>query len=38
MKELIEFSKDLGFEFKGPLKSPIKGKQGNQEYLLYFRK
>ena len=38
MKELIEFAKGLGFEFKGSLKSPIKGKQGNQEYLLYFKK
>ena len=38
MKEFIEFSRHLGFEFRGSLKSPIKGKQGNQEYLLYFRR
>lgn len=38
MKELIEFSRHLGFEFRDSLKSPIKGKQGNQEYLLYFKK
>ncbi len=38
MRELIGFVKDLGFEFKGSLKSPIKGKEGNQEYLLYLKK
>ncbi len=38
INEIVEFSKSIGFEFKGSLKSPIKGKQGNQEYLLYLKK
>ncbi len=38
MEKLIGFSKNLGFGFKGSLKSSIKGKQGNQEHLLYLAK
>ncbi len=34
----VDFSKELGFYFKGIVRSPIKGKAGNQEYLLYFSK
>lgn len=36
--ELIGFANSLGFCFMGSLESPIKGKKGNLEHLLYFVK
>ncbi len=35
VQEIIEFAKELGFEVKGVVPSPIKGPAGNQEYLAY---
>ncbi len=38
LEEIVKFARSLGFEFRGLIKSPIKGKKGNQEYLIYFAK
>lgn len=35
IKEIINFSNKIGLEFKGLTYSPIKGPEGNIEYLLY---
>ena len=38
IKEIIEFAKNIGFYIKGITYSPIKGPNGNIEYLLYISK
>lgn len=38
IKEMLDFVKDEGFHSIGLLPSPIKGKEGNIEYLLYMKK
>ncbi len=38
MDELIDFACSLGLCFMGSLESPIKGKKGNIEHLIYFIK
>ncbi len=38
MDGLIEFARSLGFLFVDSLESPIKGKKGNLEHLIYFVK
>ncbi len=35
IEEISRFCKDLGFQVKGIVPSPILGAKGNQEYLLY---
>ena len=35
---VIEFAKNIGFDFCGSIKSPIVGGDGNVEYLAYFKK
>lgn len=34
--KIISFANNLGFIFKGKIKSAVKGHKGNQEYLVYF--
>lgn len=34
--KIINFANNLGFIFKGKIKSAVKGHKGNQEYLVYF--
>ena len=36
--EVIDFAKNIGFVFCGVITSPIKGGDGNVEYLAHFRK
>ena len=38
LKTVIEFAKGVGFSFLGSIVSPIKGGDGNIEYLAHFRK
>lgn len=38
LNDVIEFAKDIGFEFLGSILSPIKGGDGNTEYLAHFKK
>ncbi len=38
VERVIDFAKQTGFEFLGSCVSPIKGTDGNTEYLAYFRK
>jgi 23S rRNA (cytidine1920-2'-O)/16S rRNA (cytidine1409-2'-O)-methyltransferase len=35
IEEIKSTFKENGFEIKGEIKCPVKGKEGNQEYLLY---
>lgn len=36
--ETIEFARSLGFEVDGPIESPIRGAEGNVEYLIRLRR
>ena len=38
IKEIIDFAKNLGFYIRGITYSPVKGPNGNIEYLLYLSK
>ena len=38
VREVIEFAEKIGFYTVGLIESPIKGGDGNTEYLAYFRK
>ena len=38
IKQIISFSKDIGFSVAGLTYSPIKGPEGNIEYLIYIKK
>ena len=38
LDSVIEFGKNLGFKFIKSMTSPIKGGDGNVEYLVYFKK
>jgi 23S rRNA (cytidine1920-2'-O)/16S rRNA (cytidine1409-2'-O)-methyltransferase len=35
---VVQFAKNVGFEFLGSISSPILGGDGNEEYLTYFKK
>ena len=38
VQDVIQFANDIGFEFLGIITSPIKGGDGNIEYLAHFKK
>lgn len=38
LKKVIKLAKELGFELKGSIDSPIQGGDGNHEYLIYLQK
>ena len=35
VESVVEFAKEIGFEVKGLIESPIKGAEGNVEYLMW---
>ncbi len=37
VQSVVEFARSLGFEVRGLIESPIKGAEGNIEYLMYVR-
>jgi len=37
VQSVVEFARSLGFEVRGVIESPIKGAEGNIEYLMYGR-
>ena len=38
VKKIIDYSREIGFKISGLSYSPIKGPEGNIEYLLYLSK
>lgn len=38
LEKVVEFAKSIGFEYISYIKSPIQGGDGNEEYLVHFRK
>ena len=38
VQSVVDFARELGFEVKGVIESPVKGAEGNVEYLMYARR
>ena len=35
VESVVAFAREIGFDVKGVIESPVKGAEGNVEYLMY---